>query len=73
MAAPDLYIAASFWTDHRNEITAVATVLIALLLAWVVDRALSQRAAKGRHYRHRARALGHRGTPACGSSAAWSR
>jgi small-conductance mechanosensitive channel len=46
MAAPDLYIAASFWADHRNEITAVATVLIALLLAWLVDRALSQRAAK---------------------------
>jgi small-conductance mechanosensitive channel len=46
MAAPDLYIAASFWTDHRNDITAVATVLISLLLAWLVDRALSQRAAK---------------------------
>jgi small-conductance mechanosensitive channel len=46
MAAPDLYIAASFWADHRNEITAVATVVIALILAWVVDRALSNRAAK---------------------------
>jgi small-conductance mechanosensitive channel len=46
MAAPDLYIAASWWTDHRNEITAVATVVVAVLLAQLVDRAMSRRAAK---------------------------
>jgi small-conductance mechanosensitive channel len=46
MAPPDLYIAGSFWTDHKNEVTAVATVIAALMLAWAVDRALSHRAAK---------------------------
>jgi small-conductance mechanosensitive channel len=45
MAAPDLYIAGSFWTDHKNEVTAVATVIAASILAWAVDRALSHRAA----------------------------
>jgi small-conductance mechanosensitive channel len=44
MSAPDLYIAASFWTGHRNEITAVVTVIVALALARLVDRALSRRA-----------------------------
>jgi small-conductance mechanosensitive channel len=43
MVAPDLYIAASWWTDHRNEITAVATVIVAVLLAKLVDRAMSRR------------------------------
>jgi small-conductance mechanosensitive channel len=46
MVAPDLYIAASWWTDHRNEITAVATVVAAVILAKLVDRAMSRRAAK---------------------------
>ena len=46
MVATDLYIAASFWTGHRNEITAVATVVAAVLLAQLVDRALSRRTAK---------------------------
>ncbi len=46
MSAPDLYIAGSFWNEHNNEITAVATVILALGLAWVADRALSNRAAK---------------------------
>jgi small-conductance mechanosensitive channel len=46
MVGSDLYIAASFWTDHRNEITAVATVIAAVLLAQLVDRALSRRTAK---------------------------
>jgi small-conductance mechanosensitive channel len=46
MSAPDLYIAASFWTGHRNEITAVVTVIVALALARLVDRALSRRAVK---------------------------
>jgi small-conductance mechanosensitive channel len=42
----DLPIAASFWTDHRNEITAVVTVVLALGFAKLVDRALSRRAIK---------------------------
>ncbi|HEY2603425.1 MAG TPA: mechanosensitive ion channel domain-containing protein [Thermoleophilaceae bacterium] len=46
MAASDVVIASSFWTDHRNEITAVATVILALLLARLVDKALSRRAVK---------------------------
>jgi small-conductance mechanosensitive channel len=37
-------VAASFWTDHRNVITAVATVVIAFALAQLVDRAVSRRA-----------------------------
>jgi small-conductance mechanosensitive channel len=45
MAPPDLYIAGSFWTDHKNGITAFATVIATLILAWAVDRALSHRAA----------------------------
>jgi small-conductance mechanosensitive channel len=46
MPSPDLYSASSFWTDHRNEITAVATVVGAVILARIVDKALSRRAAK---------------------------
>jgi small-conductance mechanosensitive channel len=37
---------ASFWTDYRNEITAVVTVLIALGLARFVDRYMLNRAAR---------------------------
>lgn len=39
-------LAASFITEHRNEITAVATVVIAVLLARLADRALSRRSVK---------------------------
>jgi small-conductance mechanosensitive channel len=46
MPALDLPTGASFWTDHRNEITAVATVLVAVVLAQLVDRALVRRAGK---------------------------
>ena len=42
MSAADLVIA-SFWTDHRNVITAVATAVIAFVLAQLVDRAISRR------------------------------
>ena len=37
---------ASFWTDHRNLITAIVTVLLALGLARFVDGYLTKRAAK---------------------------
>jgi small-conductance mechanosensitive channel len=39
----DVYTAASFWAEHRNEITAVATVLVAVGAAEAVDRALARR------------------------------
>ena len=37
---------ASFWTDHRNVITAGATVVVAVVLAQLVDRAISRRAGR---------------------------
>ena len=43
MPPGDLYIAAGFWADHRDLITAVATVLVAFVTATVVDRALARR------------------------------
>ena len=38
--------AAGFWTDHRDEVTAAATILIATGLALAADRALARRGAK---------------------------
>jgi small-conductance mechanosensitive channel len=35
---------ASFWADHRNVITAAATVLVAFVVAQLVDRAVARRA-----------------------------
>jgi small-conductance mechanosensitive channel len=46
MPAAILPVAAGFWTDHRDEITAAATILIACALALLVDRALARRGAK---------------------------
>ena len=43
MAFAEFYTAASFIEDNRNEITAVATVVAALVLAEVVDRSLTRR------------------------------
>lgn len=37
---------ASFWSDNRNSITAIATVVIAVLLAQLVDRAISHRGSR---------------------------
>lgn len=42
MGAGHLPIAA-FWADHRDEVTAVATVVIAVLVATLIDRALRNR------------------------------
>jgi small-conductance mechanosensitive channel len=39
-------VVASFWTDHRNTITAIATLLVAFLLAQLIDRAIQHRAAR---------------------------
>jgi hypothetical protein len=41
-----LPVAAGFWSDHRDEVTAVATLLGAIALALLVDRALSRRGTK---------------------------
>jgi small-conductance mechanosensitive channel len=45
MPPGDLYIAAGFWSDHRDEVTAIVTVVIAILVAWLVDRAIARRGA----------------------------
>ncbi len=45
-AQSPLVLAASFWVEHRNEITAVATLLLAIALAQIVDRTLSHRGPK---------------------------
>jgi small-conductance mechanosensitive channel len=39
-----MIVEASFWTDHRNVITAIATVVLALVVAHLVDRSVSRRA-----------------------------
>jgi small-conductance mechanosensitive channel len=41
-----LPVAAGFLSDHGEAVTAAATVLIAIVLAWIVDRALARRGAK---------------------------
>ena len=43
MPEADVYTAASFVAEHRNEITAIATIVLAFVLAEVVDRALVRR------------------------------
>jgi small-conductance mechanosensitive channel len=39
-------VAASFWSDHRNVITAAVTVVAAFVLAHLVDRAVARRASR---------------------------
>jgi small-conductance mechanosensitive channel len=39
-------VVASFWTDHRNTITAVVTLAVAFLLAQLIDRAIQHRGAR---------------------------
>src|SRR3954454_7142744 len=46
MSAVNLPIADSFWTDHRNTITALLTLVGAFVLAHLVDHAISSRGAK---------------------------
>jgi small-conductance mechanosensitive channel len=43
MPGAHFYTAASFVTEHRNEITAVATVVLAIVVAELVDRMLARR------------------------------
>jgi small-conductance mechanosensitive channel len=46
MPAAILPAAAGFWTDYRDELTAAATILVAIALAVLIDRALVRRGAK---------------------------
>src|SRR3954463_4182567 len=46
MPGAHFYTAASFVTEHRNQITAIATVLAAVLLAEFVDRMLARRGSR---------------------------
>lgn len=46
MAVADLLTVGSFLDDHREEVTAVATVVVAVVVAEMVDRTLSRRARK---------------------------
>src|SRR3954451_3874289 len=46
MPGAHFYTAASFVTEHRNQITAIATVLAALVLAEFVDRMLARRGSR---------------------------
>jgi small-conductance mechanosensitive channel len=39
-------VAASFWTDHRAGITAIVTVALTILVAQLVDRAISHRGGR---------------------------
>ena len=41
MSGPDLVIAAGFVAEHRETITAIGTVVVAIVIAQLVDRALS--------------------------------
>jgi small-conductance mechanosensitive channel len=41
-----LPVAGSFWSDHRNVITAAVTVVAAFVLAQLVDRAVARRASR---------------------------
>jgi small-conductance mechanosensitive channel len=43
MPGVELYTATSFVDEHRNEITALATVVVALVVAELVDRTLARR------------------------------
>jgi small-conductance mechanosensitive channel len=46
MPTRDLVIAASFWPDNRNAITAAVTVLLALAVAQIVDRTIARRGGR---------------------------
>ena len=46
MPALDLPIADSFWADHRNTITAIATLIVTFVLAQLVDRAIIARGTR---------------------------
>jgi small-conductance mechanosensitive channel len=46
MRAAHLPIAASFWNEHRNTVTAIITLVATFVIASLVDRAISRRGAR---------------------------
>src|SRR5918994_6716747 len=46
IASRTVMVVASFWTENENVITAVVTVALALVLAQLVDRAISRRGGR---------------------------
>jgi small-conductance mechanosensitive channel len=46
MPAAIVPAAAGFWNDHRDALTAAATILVATVLALLIDRALARRGTK---------------------------
>jgi small-conductance mechanosensitive channel len=46
MSGPDFSMAASFVSEHRNELTAAATLILSFLVAKLVDRELAKRAQR---------------------------
>jgi small-conductance mechanosensitive channel len=46
MASPDFSMAASFVGEHRNELAAAVTLLLAIVVAQIADRALARRARR---------------------------
>jgi small-conductance mechanosensitive channel len=48
MRAADLLTAASWWDDYRNDVTAIVTVVGAILVARLVDRAIVRRGGRVR-------------------------
>lgn len=48
MQVANLGIAASFWNSHREGLTAIATIVVAIAVAQLLDRALSRRGARMR-------------------------
>jgi small-conductance mechanosensitive channel len=46
MRAAHLPIAASFWNEHRNTVTAIITLAATFVIAQIVDRAISRRGGR---------------------------
>jgi small-conductance mechanosensitive channel len=46
MPAQHLPIAASFWNEHRNTVTAIITLVATFVIAHLVDRAIARRGGK---------------------------
>ena len=62
MSAADFTMTASFVSEHSNELTAVATVVVSLIVAKLVDRALTRRGQVARARGRGRRAVAGRDT-----------
>src|SRR5947209_15952549 len=52
MPAGIVPVAAGFWSDHRDELTAAGTILAATALALIADRAIARRGARLARFVH---------------------